>query len=205
MKTTPKPKKRPTFWLILIIAAALITCIAVITGGQVGQTLPTAAPTQVSEPTQPPVAKEQLPAALPVDSAFVQTVLEAKDFECGSAEKQNSGLYMRTCEYSITQDPVTVTCTVFIWSRAIASVDMIEATVIQTTSPTDDIAQQLLGYISTIPFSEADAVTSRGWVETNISKLPKTGAIETDLKGVHLSLMGPIGARSLEIGQTILP
>lgn len=151
----------------------------------------TAQPAQATAPSAP--APALIPGLHPHD---VTVNLEQRGFTCSSAD-QGALYFTWTCNWQEGQADATV----LIYGRTLQTVDLVDSTVMQSGSPTEDIPLQILGFIATLPFDNADPANARAWVENEFPKLRGIGdAHETQFGGVKFRLYGIPTARTLELG-----
>jgi len=152
---------------------------------------PTKSPTKTPAPTATRVPKGLLPGLLPAD---VTVNLENQGMECGGVEKLQL-YYVRTC----TKSNSSVLLRVDVYGRQAFSVDLIEASAIQFDSASNSLAEDFLGFVSTMPYDGAMPAEARAWIETSLP-LSSVEGVKTTFAGVRFALYGSPEATTLEIG-----
>ena len=81
-------------------------------------------------------------------------------------------------------------------------VDFIDTTVLQFTTPSNEIAATLMGFVATMPYENAKPEDARTWVENTIPTLSGEpgGGKEMVFAGVKYLLYGSPTALTLQIG-----
>lgn len=134
-----------------------------------------------------------IPGILPDD---VHTFLLERGFEC--SDQYRGVLYIsRMC----TIEEEEYVFIVEYYGRTQNIVDLVEGVVILYGFPNDKISADLLGFLATVPYDEAEPETARRWVEQSLPTLTGDGLVmEEQVGGVVFRLYGPQTARTLEIG-----
>ncbi len=128
--------------------------------------------------------------------ADIKVNLENRAFTCPSVEEAMS-LYVWTCKKS--EDVATLE--VMFYSRTLGTVDFIDASVLQSDEPADDLSTAFLGFMATMPFDNAEPDAAKAWVAKTIPGLKGEGDIrEATFGGVPFQLFGIPTARALEMG-----
>ncbi|MDW8287415.1 MAG: hypothetical protein RMJ89_05040 [Flammeovirgaceae bacterium] len=155
--------------------------------------IPTIAPSNTPAPTPTEKAKALLPGLMPAD---VTLNLEQRGFTCGKVE-QGQLYYVRTCN----KDTVTYSLRVEVYGRELFSVDFIDSTIMQYSTPDYELAASFLGFMATMPYDGAVQQEARSWVESTVPTIKKQGDMaEKVFAGVTYRLKGISTAITLEMG-----
>ena len=140
---------------------------------------------------------QSLPAAIPgLQPADVTVNLEERDFTCSEVE-QGQIYYTRTCK---REEENIVSMIVVIYGSELFTVDLIETTVFQFVNPLTEMAAPLLGFMATMPYTNAVPEDARAWVETELKIYKDLTDVTNDFAGVPYHLYGPLTAITLEMG-----
>lgn len=121
---------------------------------------PTATETQ-SEPAEQEVGIIDGLAAVDVTSN-----LEDRGFDC-SGPDQGQGIWLWTCTF--TAPDGSFEYAVDIMGSGTSHIHTVDATVFNySVLPNADIARDVLGYIATLPYKDAQPATARSWVEAHL-------------------------------------
>lgn len=164
----------------------------------------TPAPRETLMPTN--TARPPTPTDAPVESIGILPGLRPADvtvnledrrgMDCASAE-QNGNYYVWVCERAEGDISIHVE----IYAKTLATVDYITAHVLQLGEPSDDLAEELLGFIATMPYDGAEPDAARAWVEETLPTIRAVGDVrDATFGGVDYHLMGGPSARILEMG-----
>ena len=155
--------------------------------------VPTNAPSNTPRPTATEEATALLPGLMPAD---VTVNLEQRGFTCGTVD-QGQLYYIRSCDL----DTADYSLHVEIYGRELLSVDFIDSTVLQYTSPDYEFAASFLGFMATMPYDGAVQEEARNWVESTISTIKVQGDMaEKTFAGVTYRLKGLPTFITLEMG-----
>ena len=155
--------------------------------------VPTIAPSNTPRPTATEEATALLPGLMPAD---VTVNLEQRGFTCGTVD-QGQLYYIRSCDL----DTADYSLHVEIYGRELLSVDFIDSTVLQYTSPDYEFAASFLGFMATMPYDGAVQQEARNWVETTVLTIKGQGDMaERAFAGVTYRLKGISTAITLEMG-----
>jgi hypothetical protein len=216
--------KQPVFWIGLIII--ILVCRGMASAGTKESINPTAtlerlqegassvviktytpAGTNAPKPTRTPAATHiplststkapkvvaLIPGLMPAD---VTLNLEQRGFTCTAVRK--IVYYERNCK----REEGTYLFNVDIGGREPFIVDFIDTTVIQFSSPSNEIAAAIMGFVATMPYDDAKPLEARAWVENTIPNLTgEPGDVrEMVFAGVTYKLFGPPTALTLQMG-----
>jgi hypothetical protein len=190
------PKKGGKRKIIYIILAVCFVCLCLIT-----RRTPQGSPEPVStvpERTERITPTASRSAGIPnLAPADIRLNLEQRGFTCSNAQEVDKVIIWE-CEKRINDTIMTVSY----FSDRIITVNGIEAVILQMGSPSQEIAQEFLGFIATLPFIEAEEKQedARNWVETTIPTLSSAEQSAT-WSGVDFLLTGNNSAIILRIGE----
>jgi hypothetical protein len=161
-----------------------------------------------STPTDPFLQCEFPPIIPDLTFEIIKAHLSDLNISCGPMKQdslsENQGTvptYMADCEGTSNSGIVKTTVTIYSGRRP-EEITSIEAWVDQSTlNPSDTIAEQILGYIATIPYKNAEPESASKWVESNLSLVTMdTSNVQDPVKyfgGVKFFMAS--GVRSLRV------
>ena len=208
----PAAKKQPYF-LVGVLFVVLCCCGVGVFRSMGTSAAPTATPelvgansivistftpipgdTPVPTVTQAPEIVALIPGLMPVD---VTLNLEQRGFTCTAPKKVV--YYERTCK---REEAGIYLFNVDIGGRELFIVDFIDTTVLQFTTPSNEIAAALIGFVATMPYENATPEDARTWVENTIPTLSGEpgGGKEMVFAGLRYLLYGPPTALTLQMG-----
>jgi len=208
MQKTTSKSNRNTLYLILsgflVLACICIAALSAISGRSLVSPTSTFPPASKHLPITPTVTSVKTPAGLPgITPADIKVNLTDRDFTCTNVkETQAEGLGKWYSWYCDREEGSLISMHVEFMSRSLSSVDFIDATILQYSDPTDEVASLFLGYIATIAFigNEEAQTEARLWVEEKLDQLNEN-CIEEIVHGIPINLCGPPTARFIEIGK----
>jgi len=186
---------------ILGVGTAIIVCMAAVLLLSSLQRLPSQPHTATTE-----ITLTGLPPAIPglTYSVFTDYLLKA-GVSCPPPEYYHGG-YFSICQGS-SSDGVVKDRVDYDTGSSVDYICWISGTVFQSTlSPSDKVATDFLGYLATMPYTNANPSRARDWVTENLPLVtPMTLTTDfptTTIGGVKFLLnSGNSAVRSLEIGQ----
>lgn len=157
--------------------------------------MPTDIPAPPTSTLPPPPTKVTgfLPGLMPAD---IKVNLENRAFTCAPVEEAAS-LYVWTCKKATDIARLEV----MFYSRTLGTVDFIDASVLQSGKPADDLSTAFLGFMATMPYDNAKPDAAKAWVAETIPTLKGEGDVRSaTFGGVPFQLFGISTARALEMG-----
>lgn len=149
---------------------------------------------KVSEKENIPQNKDEETAIFTIPGltkADIVLNLEQKGIACTEPGIGGDGLYSWECKEE-TSDHLYL---VEVIDKSTSEILSVQATVLNYgTGPTDEIVKDFLGYIASLPYTNAKQDQARNWLEQNLTK-PNS----TIINGVRFTLVGEDRSRMLTI------
>jgi hypothetical protein len=142
---------------------------------------------------QPETTKSNIPG---LTSGDVTANLKTKGIDCARPIKTNA-FYIRNC----TAEDSSRNIKIGIYGKGLLDVDYIFVGIDSFGKPDTLFAYQFMGFIATLPYTNAQPDKARSWVETNLPTLKGADDVRKQtFSDVEFALYGDPGAYFLEIG-----